>query len=201
MPGRSSTKFAMIVGVAFLVIVMVVGSVLVSSRGSTSTTLSPAEQVLSPSYAKSLGYPKVLQKAKKSSVSGEKGCTSSVEAVYEDPAGKSALISDVLNCKSAATASSALAAARKEVTLDSSVAVPSELGHTAFATASRAPQYLLVWQSGTRVAITSIDVDVSPSSSSSTTSTASTAAAPTPMTAAQKQELVNASIEQNILYR
>src|SRR5450759_1075775 len=122
-PGRSRAKFAMVVGAAFFVIVVVVGSVLVNSRGSTSTTLSPAEQVLSPSYAKSLGYPKILQQAKKSPVSGEKGCTSSVEAVYEDLARKSALISDVLNCESVATASSALAAARKEVTLDSSVAV------------------------------------------------------------------------------
>ena len=54
----------------------------------------------------------------------------------------------------------ALAVARKHVTLDSSVAIPKQLGTGAFATDSNAPEYLLVWQAGSRVAITAIDVDV-----------------------------------------
>ena len=49
-----------------------------------------------------------------------------------------------------------LAGVRKEVTVDPTVAPPKALGSSAFATATNAPEYLMVWQSGTRVAITVI---------------------------------------------
>ena len=42
------------------------------------------------------------------------------------------------------------------------------VGPHRFATSSHAPEYLMVWQAGNRVAITAIDVDITATSSSST---------------------------------
>ena len=117
-----------------------------------------------------------------------------MEAVYENTGSKTGLISDVLNCGSKASASAALTMARKQVKLDPSVAVPKELGAAGFATSSHAPEYLMVWQAGNRVAITAIDVDIASSSSSS----ASQSPALTP---SQGTTLGNAAVRQNSLYQ
>jgi hypothetical protein len=194
----SRTKLGMAVG-GVAVIVAVVVVLIVTSGGSstspTTTSLAASASVLNPSYARSVGFPKTVQAAKKSSVTDQKGCSSSVEAVYEDSGAKTGLISDVLNCKSAASAASALATARKHVAIDSSVTVPKELGASAFATASNAPEYLVVWQAGNRVAITAIDVNVAASSSTSST------VASAPLTQTQADTLGHAAVQQNSLYQ
>jgi hypothetical protein len=200
----TSSKTKLIAGVgAVAVVVVIIVVVLVTQGGSSTSTTSPTApktlavsgSVIDAGYAKKIGFPKTVQAAKQTAVTDQKGCTTSVEAVYEDSGSKTGLISDVLNCGTKSAATAALAVARKHVTLDSSVAVPKELGTGAFATNSDAPEYLLVWQAGTRVAIAAIDVDVSASASS-----AGKAAAP-PLSASQAKALSAAALEQNSLYQ
>jgi hypothetical protein len=171
-----------------------------SSTSSTTTTSSASSgssaassgQVIGAAYATSVGFPKTVQAAKTTKVTSQKGCTTSIEAVYEDATGKTGLISDVLICTSDASATAALAAARKHVTADPSIAVPAGLGPLSFATSTNAPEYLIVWQPHDRVGITGIDVD-----------TAATSSSPTayPITPAQSQTLANAADHQNSLYK
>jgi hypothetical protein len=184
-----------VIGGAGIVVLLVVGLILANNRSSKSTALAPAASVLSPSYASSVGFPKTLQAAKKSVSTTEKGCSNTVQAVYEDSARKTALISEVLNCSSAESSSTVLAGARKQVAIDPALTVPKVLGASAFATASQAPEYLVVWQSGTRVAITAIDVDVAASASTSSTATA------VPLTKSQGRTLGQAAAQQNSLYQ
>jgi hypothetical protein len=185
-------------GVVLVVVVAVVVIVLVSGgspKATPTATSAPSPSlVLGPGQAKSLGFATTVQAAKKGTVKDQKGCTDSEEAVYEDGPNKTGLVSDVLICKSTSAASSALATARKEVTVDSAIHPPGELGAEAFATASNAPEYLMVWRAGNKVAITAIDLDVTASSSSTTV------ANPPPLTAAQQTTLQQAALHQNSLY-
>jgi hypothetical protein len=128
-------------------------------------------------------------------VTSQKGCSSSVGVAYADSAKQTALISSVLNCDSAASASTAFSAIKKHYGADAAIPVPEALGSSAFATASIAPQYLMVWQRGSKVAITAVDVDLSAS-----TTTSSTVASP-PLTSAQKMILGQAAEAQNALMR
>ena len=73
---------------------------------------------------------------------------------------------------------------------------PKKLGSTAFVTATDAPEYLIAWIAGSKVAITAIDVNIAASSSSST----STSVPPTPLTTAQMKTLSAAALKQNSLY-
>jgi hypothetical protein len=169
-----------------------VGAVVVAvTPGISGAAPSAASQVLSPTYAKSIGFPKTLQAAKKVKVTSEKGCTQSTQAVYENTTTKTGLISETLQCTSKTAASAALSGARKQATVDTTVKAPKQLGSSAFVTASDAPEYLLVWQNGTRVGITAVDVDV--------VATESTSASP--LSTAQAKKLGNAAVKQNSLYR
>ena len=196
---RTRRRVLAISGVVLVVVVAVVVIVLVSGGSPKTTTTAgttahPGSLVLAPGDAKSLGFATTVQKAKKTSVKDQKGCTDSVEAVYENSANKTGLVSDVLICQSTAAASTALATARKEVTVDSSLQAPKGLGSEAFATASNAPEYLMVWRAGDKVAITAIDLDVTAAS------TSTTAASPPPLTASQEATLKQAALQQNSLY-
>jgi hypothetical protein len=171
-------------------------AVLLAAPGTAGAAPALTSTVLSPSNAKALGFTKTVQPAKKTKVTSQKGCTVSVEAVYEDAASKTGLVSESLQCASRAAAVKALAGARKQVKVDSSIKVPKKLGPTAFATSTDAPEYLIAWIVGSRVAITAIDIDVAASSSTSTSSTV----APTPLTPAQSKTLTTAALKQNSLY-
>ena len=203
----TSSKSRIVIGAGALVVLVVIIVVVLVTQGgntasspsttspTTSKNLSVSGSVLDAAYATKIGFPKTVQAAKQTAVTDQKGCTTSVEAVYEDAGSKTGLISDELNCGSTASATAALAVARKHVTLDSSVAIPKQLGTGAFATDSNAPEYLLVWQAGSRVAITAIDVDVAASASSA----GETGAAP--LSQSQGQTLGAAALEQNSLYQ
>lgn len=182
----------MIAGVIVIAIAAVVAAVLATTGSSPVTPLSPAASVLGAEYAKSIGFPKTVQAAKTSKSTQEKGCSITVEAVFENTADKTGLVSDVLECTTTGSATNALAAVRRQITVDRSLAPPKALGSSAFATATSAPEYLMVWQSGTRVAITAIDVDV--------TATSSTPSTATPLTTAQIRTLGQAALHQDSLY-
>jgi len=183
---------------AWCAVICVAGvSILATACSSSSAvpTQTPTGTVLTPAYARSAGFPQTVNAAKKSTVTSQKGCSSSVGAVYEDSVKQTALISDVLNCDSAASASTALSAIRKHYGADAAKAVPKGLGTSAFATASIAPQYLVVWQRGSNVAITAVDVNVAASGT-----TSSTVASP-PITTAQEMTLYRAATAQNALMK
>jgi hypothetical protein len=193
----TATKVLLGGGIIVIIVVVVVVTVLVTNKKSSKpTALSATGSVLSPTYAKSIGFPRLVQAAKKTTETNEKGCSDSIDAVYEDGAKQTGLISDVLNCGSTTSASTALAAARKQVTVDPSLKAPAQLGSQAFVTATNAPEYLVVWKSGNRVAITAIDVNVPASSTSSSTTVPST-----PITSAQVNTLYKAALQQNSLYQ
>ncbi len=167
-----------------------------SASTSTSTTApSTASGVLTATYAKDAGFPKTLTAAKRSAVTSQKGCSSSVGAVYEDAAKQTALITSVLSCDSAAAASTAFTTIKTHYGADATLAVPPSLGTNAFATARIAPQYLLVWQNGSKVAITAVDVNLAASKT-----TTSTVASP-PLTKAQESTLDQAAEAQNALMK
>jgi hypothetical protein len=193
---RPSPKGVRCAAISVAVVSILAAACSSSSTSPTSTTASTATaSVLSPSYAKSAGFPKTLDAAKKSAVTSQKGCLSTTGAVYEDSAKQTALISSILNCDSTASASTAFSAIQKHYGADKAIAVPNGLGTSAFATASIAPQYLMVWQTGSKVAITAIDVDLAASST-----TSSTVASP-PITTAQEMTLYRAAEAQNALLK
>jgi hypothetical protein len=140
-----------------------------------------------------MGFPKTVQSAKKTEVTTQKGCTTSLESVYEDAGGKTVLLAEVLNCESDGLAAAALAAARKESTLDKTLPVPKGLGKSAFATNSEAPEYIIAWQVGTRLVFTAIDVDAKVPS---TTTTSGSAEA---LTSSQEKKLIIAATKENSL--
>ena len=170
-------------------------SLLATACGSSSATSTPPSGavVLTPAYAKTAGFPVTLDPAKTSAVTTQKGCSSSVGAVYADQARTTGLIASDLNCDSAASAAAAFAVIKKHYGVDAAMAVPKGLGTSAFGTASIAPQYLMVWQTGNKVAITAVDVNLAASAS-----TSSTVASP-PLTQAQEGILARAAEAQNAL--
>jgi hypothetical protein len=171
--------------------VVVVGWLAVSAESSGAQVAQASPDVLSPSYAKSIGFPKVREAAKETAVTTEKGCSASDEVVYQDTLKQVALISDALRCNSGTAASSVLAAVGNQLVVDAAIHVPKALGGTAFATAANAPQYMVIWRAGTRVAITAIDVDL----------TATKATTPLEqLTPGQEATLLGAAVRQNSLY-
>jgi hypothetical protein len=73
-----------------------------------------------------------------------------------------------------------------------------QLGTTAFATASSAPEYVVAWQVGSGVALTAVDVDIAASSNSSEASSGS--ATSKSITRYQLKVLTDAAVQQNSLY-
>ena len=185
--------------IAGVVLAIAIGSVLIfgGQQSAPNLGLAPSALVLNSAYAKSVGYPKTVQAATKGPVTDEKGCTTSIEAVYEDAAGKTGLISDLLKCNSPASAAKVLANLRKSIHIDTSIGVPGQLGTSAFATASSAPEYLVAWQVGSGVALSGVDVDIAASSSSSGSSGSTTSKS---ITRHQVKVLTGAAIQQNSLY-
>ncbi len=172
---------------------LAIGAVGSTTAGAATTT--PAASVLSAKAGKAFGFPRTLRPAAKIKVTGVKGCTGSDEAVYESSNKATALISDVLNCTSSGAASAAFATAHSQFKADSGLAVPKGLGKSAFSSATDAPQYLLIWKTGDKVAFTAFDVSVADS-----TSTSTTVVAP-PLTKAQAKTLGLAAIRQNAIYQ
>jgi hypothetical protein len=184
-------KVAAVIGGGVVVVGVVVGIVVASGQSTPTASQSPKTTILSASYAKSVGFPKTFRKATKTKVTDTKGCSDSDEVVYEDNAGDTAMISDTLECSSATSAASALASARKQVQTDPHFTLPTQLGSSAFATASNDPEYLVAWQAGTRVAIVALDVNVKATSSKT---------APKALSTSQQHTLVDAAVQQNALY-
>ena len=188
---RSRKRIALLITGVILVVAIAVGLASNGVDPPSNIARTPTASVLSPAYARSVGFSTTYRAAKRQAITNEKGCTSSVEAVYEDTAARTALISDLLHCKSAASASAVLAAFRKQVRIDSSIELPGQLGSSAFATASKAPEYLVVWQVGSGVALLALDTDTAASSSSVKTP---------PISTSQTKVLVDSAVQQDSLY-
>jgi hypothetical protein len=174
-----------------LVSMVVVGWLAGTVESSGGQVAHSSVDILSPSYAKSIGFPKVREAPKKTAVTTEKGCSASDEVVYQDASEHVALISDALHCASGAAASGVLTAVRNQLVVDAAISVPKSLGGGAFATAANAPQYMVIWKAGTRVAITSLDVDLAVRTSTKRVQ---------PLTGRQEAVLLRAAVQQNSLY-
>ena len=194
------SRTAIVLAITGVVTATVIGGLLTFGGDQTAhkTGSAPSALVLSSAYAKSVDYPKTVQVPSKRAVTNEKGCSSSIEAVYADAAGKTGLISDLLRCNSQTAAARVLATFRKSVRVDTSVRVPSQLGASAFATASSAPEYIVAWQVGSDVALAAIDVDIAASSSSSESSSGSVTSKS--ITQDQVKVLTAAAVQQDTLY-
>lgn len=167
-------------------------ALLAALPGTAGATTSSTTLVLSPTYAKALGFSHVVQAAKTVKVTSQKGCTTSTESVYEDAQGKTGLVSETLVCSTRAAAAKALASARTHVKVDPSHSPPKQLGPSAFVTSTEAPEYLMVWQAGTRLGVTAIDVDVAATSAEGAKAAA--------LSAAESSTLTAAALHQNSLY-
>jgi len=163
------------------------------ASAASSSVPSPVSKLLSASAAKALGYPKVAEKPQGSSKTGQAGCPKAAQVAYEDSAGKTAVIPEILACTSAKSAATALATARKSVTPSITQKPPKALGSSAFEVATGQAIYAIAWQRGKYLAIVQFDLNVPATSSTSTTTTPN----PTPITAAQQKTLSNASLAQD----
>ncbi|HEX4218030.1 MAG TPA: hypothetical protein VHZ02_06665 [Acidimicrobiales bacterium] len=143
--------------------------------------------------AKTLGYPKVAQKPVSSSKTGQAGCPKASEVAYEDSAGKTALIPEILACNSTKSAASVLTKLRKSVTGGTPQTAPKQLGSTAFEVSSAQVSYAIVWQRGKSIGIMQFNTNVPATSSTST----STTPPPTPITAGQQTTLSRAALAQD----
>lgn len=178
--------------------VSLVASILVAGTASllavtpqAGASPPPSAYVIGPKAAHALGFPTTLRAAKQSKATGVKGCTTAVDAVYLDTTKQTGLVSEVVNCTSSTAASAAMATVHKRLTSDRSIPVPKALGSGAFATSVEAPQYLLVWRTGSHLGFTAFDTDV-PATTSSTSTTAVLPA----ITATQKVLLGKAAVAQ-----
>ncbi|MHB1711675.1 MAG: hypothetical protein ACYCV7_09765 [Acidimicrobiales bacterium] len=161
---------------------------------SPSAPTSPTASVLGASYAKSLGFSKTVAAPKAVSDSKQPNCPKSVESAYEDGAGKTWLVSETLLCSSKAAAAVAFGDVTKHMARDTAVAAPKALGSSVLITATGAPQYTIIWQHGTRVGLTALNVDVHPAASTSTHAAASS------LTTKEAGILSAAAVAQNNLY-
>jgi hypothetical protein len=193
MRGLRSKRAKTVVAI-FVCTFALLGPILIHGQSSKTTTPSPSATVLDASYANSLGFSKTYESAKRSTATGQEGCSGSVESIYENLGNQTALISESVSCKTSADATASLTSGRKEVHVDPGLKIPTQLGTSAFATASEKPDYLIVWTAGDRVAIVGLDVNIA-----ATSSTASTKASKS-ITKAQEEVLVNAALKQNSLY-
>lgn len=199
--GKSRSKRAGIaLVVAVVAITALIGGIVASGGQQSAPRLgsAPSALVLDARYAKSVGYPETVRAASKQAVTNEKGCSTSMEAVYEDTPRKTGLISEFLKCNSQASAAKVLGTFRKSIRVANSIGIPAQLGKSAFATASSAPEYVVAWQVGSGVALTAVDVDIATSSNSSEGSSGSVTSKT--ITRNQVKALTDAAVQQNSLY-
>ena len=190
------TRGRIVVAASALGALSVVGAAvgaLPAGAASTSSVPSPVNKLLSASAAKALGYPKVAEKPQSTSKTQQAGCPKAAQVAYEDSAGQTAVIPEILACTTTNNAAAALAKARKSVTPTTAQTPPKALGTSAFEVSTGPSTFAIAWQRGKYLAIIQYDVNVPATSSSSTT----TSPTPTPITAAQQKALSNASLAQD----
>jgi len=90
----SRRRIAFLVATLVFVVAIVVGLAWTSPDSTSNTALSPSASVLSPTYARSVGFTKTYRAAAKQAVTDEKGCSTSVESIYENTTSKTGLISE-----------------------------------------------------------------------------------------------------------
>ncbi len=91
--------------IAGVIAIAAVGLTACGSAGSSAVApLSPAASVLDAGYAKTIGFSKTIQAAKSTAETSQKGCSKTIESVFENAAAKTGLVSDVLVCGTAGSA-------------------------------------------------------------------------------------------------
>jgi hypothetical protein len=159
---------------------------------------APAKGLISAAQASALGFAKTASKPTTTTKTGVSGCPKGAEAAYEDSAGATGLISEVLVCKSASGPAGLIKKAKKTGSASASMSPPKQLGTTAIERAAQGSTYAIYWQRGNVLAVVALDANVPASSSSTTTTTTG----PTPpLTAQQQKTLTAAALKQDAALR
>jgi len=165
------------------------------TAAAASTAASPkslAKGLLTSSYAKGAGFPKVAEKVTTTTKTGQKTCPNAAEEAFESASGQEGLVSELVACTSEKAAVALLAGARSGTSTISGTP-PKQLGSSAIERSSGGYTYEIYWQDGDVVEAVGLTTNV-PASSSSSTKT--TTRAP-PMTAAEQKVLSSAAVEQD----
>jgi hypothetical protein len=177
--------------------VVAVGLLLGAAGGPAAAEGAPSSllrDLLPATSAHALGFPKVSSPPAALTKTGVNGCPSGAREAFEDAAGRTGVVSEVIACRTEGAGQQLLASAKKSGRVVKGFAVPSPLGPTAFVRAGTNSTYVIFWQRGDVVELTSLDTHVT---SGSSTSGASTHPLDVPPTAQQRGVLATVASEQN----
>jgi cyclophilin family peptidyl-prolyl cis-trans isomerase len=192
-------KFAATAGVGATVAATLVGIIaVVPAAADTYAAAAPSTSVLVPeSVAKQAGLTKVINAPSASTSTNVTGCPDGAEEEFANASDNLGLVSEVLYCQSAAAATSLLKSIVAGAKPQAGLSPPKSLGSTAVARLGSDSTYLIVWRRGTAAEVIGLSTDVPASSTSSTTTTTPTV----PLTAHEKQVLINAATQQNARFK
>ncbi|MGH9047397.1 MAG: hypothetical protein ACRDVW_08785 [Acidimicrobiales bacterium] len=165
---------------------------------SASTPAAPkslAKDLLPPSYAKKVGFTKVVEKASTTSKTGEKSCPNGAQEIFKNASGKAGMESEIVACTTSKAAAALLGGVATGTSATSS-SPPKRLGSSAIERAGggSSPSYAIYWRRGAILELIGITFDLAASTSSTTTTT--TAPAP-PITPAEQKLLSKVAVAQN----
>jgi hypothetical protein len=146
---------------------------------------------LTTTYAKKAGFTKVVEKATTTSKTGEKSCPNGAQEAFEDAAGQTGVVAEVVACTTSKAAAALLTGVKSGTTAATS-SPPGKLGSTAIERVSGASTYAIYWRRGQLLELVGLATDV-PASNSSTSTTAPTP----PINSAQQNVLSQAALAQD----
>jgi cyclophilin family peptidyl-prolyl cis-trans isomerase len=167
------------------------------AAAGASSPSKPSTSVLVPaSAAKQAGLTKVVTAPSVSTATGVTGCPDGAQEDYASASGTPELVSEVLYCESAAAATSLLGNVKSNGKAQPGLSPPKGLGSTAVALVGTSSSYLIAWRHGNAVELTILSTGA-PSSSTTSTTTGTTV----PLTAHDKQVLLNAATQQSSRFK
>jgi len=172
-------------------LVLSVAAPLPAGASTPTSPKSLAKDLVPPSVAKKAGFTKMLGKVTTSSKTGAPSCPNGAQVVYEDAAGKTGVVAEVLGCTTTKAAAALVRRVRTGTKAISAVP-PKRLGPSALERGSGFT-YALYWQRGARVELVALNTNVPASTSSSTAPTGT----PPPITKAQQRTLSTVALAQN----
>ena len=184
-----SIKRNVFASLAMTMVLSIVATAPMAAGASTpAAATSIAKDLLSSSYAKAVGFPRVARKVSTSSKTGLKSCPNGARETFESASRKTALASEVVACTTN-DAAAALVKSSGTGTPTPSVHPPARLGASAFEQLSNVSIYQIVWQKGAIVEAVALNVNVPASGGASS--------ATNPITPAQQKVLSSAALKQD----
>ncbi len=157
---------------------------------------SLVKDLLPAAYAKKAGFTKTVEKATTTSKTGEKSCPNGAQEAFEDAAGQTGVVAEVVACATTQAAATLLSGV-KEGTSSASSPPPTRLGSTAIERISSGSTYAIYWRRGQLLELVGLATNLATSGSSTT----STSAPTPPIDPAQQKVLSAAALAQDALVR